>query len=88
MDLVTLLRRSHKKSYVNFPELLNVNLHRLRYVMLFALLILPVVAVGPSGYRALAFGCLLVRSFQAAWNLVGTYGARNYPLESAIRSKL
>ena len=48
MDLVTLLRRSLKKRYVNFPERLNVNLHRLRYVILFALLILPVLSVGPA----------------------------------------
>src|SRR3989304_10011390 len=48
MDLVTLLRRSLKKRYVNFPERLNVNLHRLRYVLLFALLILPVLSVGPA----------------------------------------
>ena len=41
MDLITLLRKSVKMRYWNLPERLNRNLHRLRYVIIAVILILP-----------------------------------------------
>jgi len=41
MDLVTLLRRSFKKRYLNLPESLNRNLHRTRYIILAVILVIP-----------------------------------------------
>jgi polyferredoxin len=41
MDLVTLLRKSFKKHYLNLPERLNRNLHRLRYAILAMILLIP-----------------------------------------------
>jgi polyferredoxin len=41
MDLITLLRKSVKMRYWTLPERLNRNLHRLRYVIIAVILILP-----------------------------------------------
>ena len=63
MDLATLLRKSFKKRYVNLPERLNLNLHRLRYLILFALLILPVLSVGPAISQLWPLAIFLVGPF-------------------------
>ena len=41
MDLISLLRQAFKARYLNLPEGLNRNLHRLRYVIFAVLLVLP-----------------------------------------------
>jgi ferredoxin-type protein NapH len=63
MDLATLLRTSFKKHYISLPEQLNVNLHRLRYVILFLLLILPVLSVGTAITQLWPFAILLLGPF-------------------------
>ena len=63
MDLVTLLRKSFKKRYVNLPERLNLNLHRLRYVILLALLILPFFLVGPADIQLWPLAIFLLGPF-------------------------
>ena len=63
MDLVTLLRKSFKKRYVNLPERLNLNLHRLRYVILLALLILPLFLVGPADIQLWPLAIFLLGPF-------------------------
>src|SRR4030067_1791913 len=63
MDLVTLLRKSFKTRYRSLPERLNRNLHRLRYAILSALLILPFFLVGPADIQLWPLAIFLLGPF-------------------------
>jgi polyferredoxin len=65
MDLATLFRRAFNKRYVNLPEGLNLNLHRFRYVLLLALLVVPLVLVGPALVQLWLQAIFLLNSFNA-----------------------
>lgn len=85
MDLITLLRKTFNKRYVNLPEGLNLNLHRLRYAILLVLLVLPLLLVGSAVVQLWPEAIYLLGDFNAPQNLVGTYGARCHALEVAFQ---
>ena len=71
MDLTTLLRKAFKKRYVNLPEGINLNLHRLRYLILLALLTVPLVLVGPAVAQLWPQAIFLLGFFNAPRILLG-----------------
>ena len=71
MDLITLLRKGLKKHYLNFPERLNLNLHRLRYVLFLVLLIFPLLLVGPLVTELWPLAIYLLEPFNSPRILLG-----------------
>lgn len=88
MDLVTLLRKRLRKHYMNIPERLNVNLHRLRYVLLFALLIFPLILVGPLIIQLWPLAIYLLGPFNSPRILLGPMVPLFTPWTSLFNSNL
>lgn len=88
MDLVTLLRKRLRKHYMNIPERLNVNLHRLRYVLLFALLIFPLILVGPLIMQLWPLAIYLLGPFNSPRILLGPMVPLFTPWTSLFNSNL
>ncbi len=88
MDLITLLRKKLKKHYVNIPERLNVNLHRLRYVLLLLLLIFPLILVGPLIAQLWPLAIYLLGPFNSPRILLGPMVPLFTPWASLFNSNL
>src|SRR4030066_900534 len=71
MDLITLLRKGLKKRHLNLPERLNLNLHRLRYVLFLVLLIFPLLLVGPLITELWPLAIYLLEPFNSPRILLG-----------------
>ena len=71
MDLVTLLRKSFKARYLNLPEKLNRNLHRLRYAILVVFLVLPFILAGPIDPQLWPLAIFLLGPFNPLRILLG-----------------
>lgn len=71
MDLITLLRKGLKKRYINLPERLNLNLHRLRYVLFLVLLTFPLLLVGPLIMELWPLAIYLLEPFNSPRILLG-----------------
>jgi polyferredoxin len=71
MDAVTLIRKAFKIRYLNLPERLNKNLHRLRYVILTVLLTVPFLLAIPITAQTGSLALFLLGPFNSVRILLG-----------------
>jgi ferredoxin-type protein NapH len=71
MDAVTLFRKAFKIRYLNLSERLNMNLHRLRYVILIVLLTVPFLLAIPITAQTGSLALFLVGPFNSVRILLG-----------------
>jgi polyferredoxin len=88
MDAVTLFRKALKIRYLNLPERLNRNLHRLRYVLLTMFLTVPFLLAGPITAQTGSLAIFLLGPFNPVRILLGPLVPVIAPWQTLYESNL